>query len=43
LRKKEPFKTIMPPVPKKKKSKAKKESKKNSDVELSKLYRAMGI
>ena len=43
LRKKEPFKTIMPPVPKKKKSKTKKESKKNSDVELSKLYRAMGI
>jgi hypothetical protein len=43
LRKKEPFKTIMPPVPKKKKSKSKKESKKNSDVELSKLYRAMGI
>ena len=43
LRKKEPFKTIMPPVPKKKKSKSKKELKKNSDVELSKLYRAMGI
>ena len=43
LRKKEPFKTLMPPVPKKKKSKVKKEPKKNTDEELSKLYRAMGI
>ena len=43
LRKKEPFKTLMPPVPKKKKSKVKKEPKKNTDAELSKLYRAMGI
>ena len=43
LRKKEPFKTLMPPVPKKKKSKVKKESKKNTDAEISKLYRAMGI
>jgi len=43
MRKKQPFKTIMPPVPKKKKSKGKKELKRESDIELSKLYRAMGI
>jgi hypothetical protein len=44
MRKKEPLKTILPPV--KKKSKKKKstiQEKTKSDLELSKLYRAMGV
>ena len=46
MRRKEPLKTILPPIKKKKKSDKKQptiEQKRKSDLELSKLYRAMGI
>tara|TARA_R110002012_G_scaffold57177_4_gene147259 strand:- start:9355 stop:12051 length:2697 start_codon:yes stop_codon:yes gene_type:complete len=45
MRKKEPLKTILPPVKKKKSNKKQStvEQKRKSDLELSKLYRAMGV
>ena len=46
MRKKEPLKTILPPIKKKKKSDKKQptiQEKRKSDLELSKLYRAMGV